>query len=72
MGATINWYGTELGFSSYVFGGVSRDGVEIMFQPLNGRESPAFIDAGRRSMGRVPSHERLERIFKANKDKVEI
>lgn len=48
VGATISWYETELGFTSYpfpanppyVFASVCRDGIEIMFQLLGGYEKP--------------------------------
>ena len=48
VGATIRWYESELGFTSfpfpknppYVFASVSRDTVEIMFQHLEGFRKP--------------------------------
>ena len=48
VGATISWYETELGFTSYpfpaqppyVFASVCRDVIKIMFQSLRGYEKP--------------------------------
>ena len=48
--ATIRWYQTELGFTSYpfpenppyVFASVSRDDVEIMFQRIEGYQKPGL------------------------------
>ena len=48
VGATISWYESELGFTSYpfpdkrphVFASGCRDGIEIMFQLLPDYEKP--------------------------------
>jgi uncharacterized glyoxalase superfamily protein PhnB len=79
--ATIRWYETELGFTSYpfpetppyVFASVSRDGVEIMFQRLEGYEKP---DLHRLREGGVwDAYIRMEGVkefYAAIKDRVEI
>lgn len=79
--ATIRWYETELGFTSYpfpetppyVFASVSRDGVEIMFQRLEGYEKP---DLHRLRDGGVwDAYIRMEGVkefYAAIKDRVEI
>jgi uncharacterized glyoxalase superfamily protein PhnB len=79
--ATIRWYETELGFTGYpfpetppyVFASVSRDGVEIMFQRLEGYEKP---DLHRLRDGGVwDAYIRMEGVkefYAAIKDSVEI
>ena len=81
VGATIKWYETELGFTSYpfpekppyVFASVCRDGIEIMFQLLREYEKP---DLHRLRDGGVwDAYIRMEGVkefYEAIKDKVEI
>ena len=81
VGATISWYETELGFTSYpfpekppyVFASVSRDGIEIMFQRLEAYQKP---DLHRLRDGGVwDAYIRMEGVkefYEAIKDKVEI
>ncbi len=53
VGATLHWYEEELGFSSfpfpktepYVFAIMSRDGIELMLQRLDGFVKPNLYDA---------------------------
>ena len=79
--AAIHWYETELGFNSYpfpegppyVFASVCLDGIEIMFQRLEGYQKP---DLHRLREGGVwDAYIRMEgvkELFEAIKDKVEI
>lgn len=81
VGATISWYETELGFTSYpfpaetpyVFASIRRDGVEIMFQLLRGYEK---LDLYRLRDGGVwDAYIRMEgvkELYEAIKDRVEI
>ena len=81
VGATIKWYETELGFTSYpfpekppyVFASVCRDGIEVMFQLLPDYEKP---DLHRLRDGGVwDAYIRMEGVkefYAAIKDKVEI
>jgi len=81
VGATISWYETELGFTSYpfpakppyVFASVCRDGIEIMFQLLHGYEKP---DLHRLRDGGVwDAYIRMEgvkELYEAIQDRVEI
>ena len=81
VGATINWYEQELGFTSYpfpekpphVFASVCRNGIEIMFQLLRGYEKP---DLHRLRDGGVwDAYLRMEGVkefYEAIKDRVEI
>jgi uncharacterized glyoxalase superfamily protein PhnB len=79
--ATIRWYETELGFTSYpfpenppyVFASVCRDDVEIMFQRIEGYQKPDLYQ--RRSGGVWDAYIRMEGVkefYEAVKDKVEI
>ncbi|HMH43170.1 MAG TPA: hypothetical protein VK557_06785 [Pyrinomonadaceae bacterium] len=81
VGETISWYETELGFTSdpfpeeppYVFAGVCRDGIEIMFQSLRGYEKPDLHQL--RDGGVRDAYIRMEGVkefYEAIKDKVEI
>lgn len=79
--ATIRWYESELGFTSYpfpknppyVFAIVSRDGIEIMFQRLDGYQKP---DLYRLRRGGVwDAYIRMEGVkefYEAIKNRVEI
>ena len=81
VGATISWYETELGFTSYsfpakspyVFASVRRDGIEIIFQLLHGYEKP---DLHRLRDGGVwDAYIRMEgvkELYEAVHDRVEI
>ena len=81
VGATIKWYETELGFTSYpfpekppyVFASVCRDEIEIMFQLLPDYEKP---DLHRLRDGGVwDAYIRMEGVkefYAAIRDKVEI
>ena len=81
VGATIKWYETELGFTSYpfpekppyVFASVCRDEIEIMFQLLADYEKP---DLHRLRDGGVwDAYIRMEGVkefYAAIRDKVEI
>lgn len=81
IGATIGWYETELGFTSYpfpkkppyVFAIVCRDSTEIMFQRLEGYQKP---DLYRLRRGGVwDAYIRMKGVkefYEAIKDKVEI
>jgi len=81
VGATISWYETELGFTSYpfpaqppyVFASVCRDVIEIMFQSLRGYEKP---DLHRLRDGGVwDAYIRMEgvkELYEAVHDRVEI
>ena len=79
--ATLRWYETELGFTSYpfpkkppyVFASVCRDDVEIMFQRIEGYEKPDLYQ--RRDGGVWDAYIRMKGVgefYKAVKDKVEI
>jgi len=79
--ATIRWYETELGFTSYpfpknppyVFASVSRDGIEIMFQRLEGYAKPDLYHL--RGGGVWDAYIRMEgvkELYAALKDRVEI
>jgi uncharacterized glyoxalase superfamily protein PhnB len=79
--ATIRWYETELGFTSYpfpenppyVFASVCRDDVEIMFQRIEGYQKPDLYQ--RRSGGVWDAYIRMEGVeefYEAVRDKVEI
>lgn len=79
--ATIRWYETELGFTSYpfpdqppyVFASVSRDDVEIMFQQIEGYQKPDLYH--RRAGGVWDAYIRMEGVrefYEAVKDRVEI
>src|SRR5712692_961362 len=79
--ATIRWYETELGFTSYpfpdhppyVFASVCRDGVEIMFQRIEGYEKPDLYQ--RRDGGVWDAYIRMEGVkdfYESVKDKLEI
>ena len=81
IGATIRWYETELGFTSFpfpknrphVFAIVSRDTVEIMFQLVEDYQKPELYS--RRSGGVWDAYIRMEGVkefHEAIKDKVEI
>ena len=81
VGATIRWYESELGFTSfpfpknppYVFAAVSRDTVEIMFQRLEGFRKPDLYSS--RSGGVWDAYIRMEglkRFYEQVKDRVEI
>ena len=81
VGATISWYETELGFTSYpfpekppyVFASVYRDGIEIMFERLEAYQKP---DLHRLRDGGVwDAYIRMEgvkELYEAIRDKVEI
>ena len=53
VGATVRWYEHHLGFESfpfpeaepYAFASMSRDGVEIMLQRLEGYQKPDLYDS---------------------------
>ena len=79
--ATIRWYETELGFTSYpfpnnppyVFASVCRDQVEIMFQRIEGYQKPDLYHL--RSGGVWDAYIRMEGVrdfYESVKDKVEI
>lgn len=79
--ATIRWYETELGFTSYpfperppyVFASVCRDNVEIMFQRIDGYQKPDLYK--RRSGGVWDAYLRMEGVkefYEALKGRVEI
>ena len=79
--ATIRWYETELGFTSYpfpatppyVFASVCRDQVEIMFQRLEAYQKPQLDHL--RSGGVWDAYLRMEGVkefYEAVKDKIEI
>lgn len=79
--ATIRWYETELGFTSYpfpenppyVFASVCRDDVEIMFQRIEGHQKPDLYQ--RRGGGVWDAYIRMEGVrefYEAVKDKLEI
>ena len=81
VGATISWYESELGFTSYpfpdkppyVFASVFRDGIEIMFQLLPGYEKPDLYRL--RDGGVWDAYIRMEGVkgfYEAVHDKVEI
>lgn len=79
--ATIRWYETKLGFTSYpfpetppyVFAGVCRDQVEIMFQRIEGYQKPDLYHL--RSGGVWDAYIRMKGVkefYQAVKDKIEI
>ena len=79
--ATIRWYETELGFTSYpfpenppyVFASVSRDDVEIMIQRIEGYQKPGLYHL--RSGGVWDAYIRMEGVkefYEAVRDRVEI
>jgi len=79
--ATIRWYETKLGFTSYpfpenpphVFASVSRDDVEIMFQRIEGYQKPDLYQ--RRNGGVWDAYIRMEGVkefYAAVKDKIEV
>jgi len=79
--ATIRWYETHLGFSSYpfpenppyVFAIVCRDDVEIMFQRIDGYHKPDLYDL--RGGGVWDAYIRMEGVkdfYETLKDKLEI
>jgi len=79
--ATIRWYETKLGFTSYpfpetppyVFASVGRDQVEIMFQRIKGYQKPDLYR--RRSGGVWDAYVRMEGVkefYEAVKDTAEI
>ena|SRR5207237_1586146 len=79
--ATIRWYETHLGFSSYpfpenppyVFAIVCRDDVEIMFQRIAGYQKPDLYDL--RGGGVWDAYIRMEGVkdfYETLKDKLEI
>ena len=79
--ATIRWYESELGFTSYpfpdkppyVFASVCRDDVEIMFQRIESYQKPDLYQ--RRRGGVWDAYIRLEGVkdfYESVKDTVEI
>jgi uncharacterized glyoxalase superfamily protein PhnB len=79
--ATIHWYETVLGFTSYpfpenpphVFASVCRDEIEIMFQRIDGYQKPDLYQ--RRDGGVWDAYIRMEGVkefYDAIKDQVEI
>jgi catechol 2,3-dioxygenase-like lactoylglutathione lyase family enzyme len=79
--ASIRWYETKLGFTSYpfpetppfVFASVCRDQVEIIFQRIEGYQKPDLVHL--RSGGVWDAYLRMEGVkefFEAIKDKIEI
>lgn len=79
--ATIRWYETQLGFTSYpfpetppyVFASVCRNEVEIMFQQIDGYQKPDLYR--QRSGGVWDVYIRMEgvkELYEKLKDKVEI
>ena len=79
--ATIRWYETKLGFTSYpfpekpphVFASVCRDQVEIMFQRIEGYQKPDLCHL--RGGGVWDAHVRMEgvkELYEAVKDTVEM
>ena len=81
VGATIDWYETELGFTGYpfpknppyVFGIVSREGVEIMFQRIEGFRKPDLYS--QRAGGVWDAYIRMEGVkefYQTIKDRVEL
>src|SRR2546425_12565759 len=81
VGATILWYETQLGFTSYpfpanppyVFASVCRNEIEIMFQRVEGYQKPD--DYSRRSGGVWDAYIRMEGVnefYEAIRDKVDI
>ena len=81
VNATIRWYETNLGFTSYpvpenppyVFASVSRDEVEIMFQRIDGYQKSDLYHL--RSGGVWDAYIRMEGVrefYEAVKDQVEI
>ena len=79
--ATIHWYESELGFTSYpfpdkppyVFASVCRDDVEIMFQRIESYQKPDLYQ--RRRGGVWDAYIRMEGVkdfYESVKDTVEI
>ena len=79
--ATIRWYETRLGFTSYpfpetppyVFASVFRDQVEIMFQRIEGYQKPDLYDL--RGAGVWDAYVRMEGVkefYEAVRNEVEI
>ena len=79
--ATLRWYETKLGFTSYpfpekppyVFAIVCRDQVEIMFQRIEGYQKPELYS--RRSGGVWDAYIRMEGVkefYEAVKDTIKI
>jgi uncharacterized glyoxalase superfamily protein PhnB len=79
--ATIRWYETKLGFTSYpfpenppyVFASVCRDDIEIMFQQIDGYQKPDLYHL--RSGGVWDAYVRMlgvKEFYESVKDKVEI
>jgi uncharacterized glyoxalase superfamily protein PhnB len=79
--ATIRWYETHLGFTSYpfpekppyVFASIYRDDVEIMFQRIDGYQKPDLYRL--RSGGVWDAYIRMEGVkdfYETVKDRVEI
>lgn len=79
--ATILWYETELGFTSYpfpesppyAFASVCRDDIEIMFQRIDGYQKPDLYDL--RSAGVWDAYIRMVGVkgfYESVKDKIEI
>lgn len=79
--ATIRWYETKLGFTSYpfpetapyIFASVCRDQVEIMFQRIEGYQKPDLYHL--RSVGVWDAYIRMEGVkefYQAVKDRIEI
>ncbi|HEX7721743.1 MAG TPA: hypothetical protein VF397_06265 [Pyrinomonadaceae bacterium] len=81
VGAAISWYETELGFTPYpfpakppyVFAGVRRDGIEIMFQLLHGYEKPDLHRLRDGGVWDAYIHmEGVKELYEAVQDRVEI
>jgi hypothetical protein len=81
IGATIEWYETELGFAGdpfppkgpFVFGILRRENVEIMLQRVEGYQKPALYES--RSGGVWDAYLRITGIaelYQAVKDRLEI
>jgi uncharacterized glyoxalase superfamily protein PhnB len=79
--ATIRWYETELGFRSspfpknppYVFAIINRDGVEIMFQRLEGYQKPDLYRLRRGGVWHAYIRMKgVKEFYEAIKDRVEI
>lgn len=81
VGATLRWYESELGFTTfpfpqnppYVFASASRNHVEIMFQRLEGFQKPDLYSS--RSGGVWDAYIRMEgvkELYDQVKDRVEI
>jgi uncharacterized glyoxalase superfamily protein PhnB len=79
--ATIRWYETKLGFTSYpfpenppyVFASVCRDDIEIIFQQIDGYQKPDLYHL--RSGGVWDAYVRMlgvKEFYESVKDKIEI